>query len=48
MADDGWYGNPDWATPERADAFVDTVCDEVLERVNMVFAAHTARAERIG
>jgi creatinine amidohydrolase len=43
MADDGWYGNPSWATQERADDFVDTVCEQIIPRIDLVFDAHAAR-----
>jgi len=43
LADAGWYGNPGWATPERAKAFVDTVADGVLERVEQVVQARDIR-----
>lgn len=39
MAHDGWFGNPGWATPERAERFVDEVCDAMVERVRMVLDA---------
>lgn len=29
IADDGWYGNPDWATPEEAATFADTVAADI-------------------
>jgi creatinine amidohydrolase len=43
LADDGWYGNPHWATADRVDTFVRVVADEVVERVRSVIAAHRAR-----
>lgn len=43
MADDGWYGNPSWATQERADGFVDTVCEQIIKRIDLVFDAQRAR-----
>lgn len=43
MADDGWYGNPSWATQDRADAFVDTVCERIIKRIDLVFDAQAAR-----
>lgn len=36
IADDGWYGNPGWATEERAAAFAVTVADEVAARVDSI------------
>jgi creatinine amidohydrolase len=43
LADDGWYGNPQWATTDRADKFVRVVADAVLALVRSVIAAHEAR-----
>lgn len=43
LADDGWYGNPQWATADRASTFVRVVADEVLALVRSVVAAHQAR-----
>jgi creatinine amidohydrolase len=43
LADDGWYGNPHWATAERADTFVRVVADGVVAGVRSVIAAHRAR-----
>ncbi len=39
LAVDGWYGNPTWATEERAGHFVDLVSDGVVELVRGVVAA---------
>ena len=36
MATDGWYGNPGWATAARAEGFVGTVTDEVMQRLEAV------------
>jgi creatinine amidohydrolase len=36
MASDGWYGNPGWATRDRADGFVATVTGEIMKRLEMV------------
>ena len=33
---DGWYGNPRWATSERADGFVNAVADAVMERLSAI------------
>jgi creatinine amidohydrolase len=43
QANDGWYGNPLWATPERAATFTKVVADGVLELVESVIAAHELR-----
>lgn len=39
LAVDGWYGNPLWATQERASQFVDVVADGVVELVHVVRSA---------
>ena len=39
MAEDGWYGDPGWATATRAGAFVDTVAVEVVRGVEQVLSA---------
>jgi creatinine amidohydrolase len=46
LADDGWYGHPQWATGDRAATFTDVVADEVLRLVRSVMAAHEARGSR--
>jgi creatinine amidohydrolase len=38
IAVDGWYGDPWWATPERAATFAQTVADAVTERLDEVLA----------
>jgi creatinine amidohydrolase len=43
LADDGWYGDPQWASIDRAAKFVDIVADGVLAGVQSVLAAHQAR-----
>lgn len=43
LADDGWYGNPQWATPERAEQFTKVVAEGVLEQLEVVFAARDIR-----
>jgi len=45
LADEGWYGNPHWATSERAEAFADVVADGVVELVEGVVAARKARTD---
>ena len=45
LADDGWYGNPHWATAERAESFADVVADGVVELVEGVVAARKARTD---
>ena len=39
LAEDGWYGNPGWATPERAAQFTKTVTDAVLQSLDQVMGA---------
>jgi creatinine amidohydrolase len=46
LADDGWYGHPQWATTERAATFTNVVSDEVLRLVRSVVSAHEARRPR--
>lgn len=46
LADEGWYGNPTWATQERADAFTKVVADAVLEQLEAVFRARDIRKGR--
>lgn len=43
LAEDGWYGDPTWATAGRADVFVDTVADEVVRGVERVMSARRGR-----
>ncbi|HEX4976977.1 MAG TPA: creatininase family protein [Nocardioides sp.] len=43
LADDGWYGNPQWATADRAAEFPGVVAEGVVELVRSVVAAHAAR-----
>lgn len=45
LADEGWYGNPHWATAERAATFADVVADGVVEQVEGVVAARKARTD---
>jgi hypothetical protein len=43
LADDGWYGNPGWATPDRAAKFTTVVADGVLELLDTVLKARDVR-----
>lgn len=36
MAVDGWYGNPGWATRDRAEDFAGTVTGEIIKRLETV------------
>ena len=41
IADDGWYGNPAWATPERAAEFAATVADDIANTVTSIMKMRT-------
>lgn len=43
LADDGWYGNPHWATIERSKDFTDVVASGVLEGIDVVLSARRPR-----
>ncbi|MGH9245247.1 MAG: creatininase family protein [Acidimicrobiales bacterium] len=43
IADDGWYGNPGWATAAAAEAFAATVATEVEDAVRRVLAVRRRR-----
>ncbi len=34
----GWYGDPAWADPDRAATFAATVADDIVQRVEHIFA----------
>lgn len=36
IADDGWYGNPEWADEERAADFATTVADDIANSVESI------------
>ena len=44
LADDGWYGNPQWATDERSKDFTDVVASGVLAGIEVVTNARRNRA----
>jgi creatinine amidohydrolase len=46
LADDGWYGNPGWATPDRAAKFTTVVADGVLELLGTVLKARDIRRKQ--
>ena len=46
LAQEGWYGNPTWATEDRARSFADTVAAGVLDLVAHVFTARDIRHGR--
>lgn len=43
LADDGWYGNPGWATPDRAERFAREVATAALERIEMILEVQRRR-----
>jgi creatinine amidohydrolase len=43
IAADGWYGDPTWATPERAATFPSAVVDEIVERLEAIGALELGR-----
>ena len=45
LADDGWFGNPQWATTDRAGSFTDVVATGVLEGIEVVTNARRIRTE---
>lgn len=46
MASDGWYGDPSWATADRADGFVATLSDEIMKRLDLVLHANERHADQ--
>lgn len=46
LADDGWYGNPAWATRERAESFAAVVADGVIELLGGVMKARDIRRKQ--
>ncbi|HEX6148936.1 creatininase family protein [Nocardioides sp.] len=44
LADDGWYGNPGWATLDRSKDFADVVAGGVLAGIEVVLNARRVRA----
>lgn len=44
LADDGWYGNPHWASVERSKDFTDVVATGVLAGIDVVMNARRIRA----
>lgn len=43
LAADGWYGDPAWATSERAQAFVATIAEETTRQIREVTALQQRR-----
>jgi creatinine amidohydrolase len=46
LAADGWYGDPGWATEERAGGFAERVAGELERQVNEVLALRRRAQER--
>jgi creatinine amidohydrolase len=46
FGDDGWYGDPEWATRQRADDFAPRVGAEVARQVTEVLAVRRRATER--
>lgn len=44
LADDGWFGNPQWASTDRAAGFTEVVADGVMEGIEVVLNARRIRA----
>lgn len=42
IAPDGWYGDPGWATTERAATFPEAVVDEIVERLRKIGAVEVS------
>jgi len=43
LADDGWFGDPGWATPDRAATFAADVAEACLERVRWILDLQARR-----
>ena len=43
IAADGWYGDPAWATPERAATFPSAVVDDIVKQLEAIAALEVAR-----
>jgi creatinine amidohydrolase/Fe(II)-dependent formamide hydrolase-like protein len=48
LATDGWYGNPGWATADRAAKFTTVVADGVLDLLGGVLKARDIRRTQQG
>jgi creatinine amidohydrolase/Fe(II)-dependent formamide hydrolase-like protein len=46
LADDGWYGNPWWATSEEANTFTKRTADEVIRQVQSARKARVVAQSR--
>jgi creatinine amidohydrolase len=47
LADDGWYGDPAWATPDRAERFAQDVADAAMPRIRMIVDLQDRRRSTI-
>jgi creatinine amidohydrolase/Fe(II)-dependent formamide hydrolase-like protein len=45
LCDDGWFGNPGWASADRAAKFTTVVADGVLELIDTVLKARDIRRD---
>jgi creatinine amidohydrolase len=43
IAADGWYGDPTWATPERAATFPSAVVDDIVKQLDAIDALEVTR-----
>jgi creatinine amidohydrolase/Fe(II)-dependent formamide hydrolase-like protein len=43
IAAEGWYGDPMWATPERAATFPSAVVDEIARQLDAIEALEVTR-----
>lgn len=43
IAAEGWYGDPTWATPERAATFPTAVVDAIVKQLDAIGALEVAR-----
>jgi len=48
LADDGWYGNPSWASEERAQTFAADVAVAALERIERILDIQARRRAGAG
>jgi creatinine amidohydrolase len=46
LCHDGWFGNPTWATTDRAEKFAAVVADGVLEQLAVVMRARDIRRQQ--
>ncbi|HZB79031.1 MAG TPA: hypothetical protein VE522_04220, partial [Actinomycetota bacterium] len=48
IAEEGWYGDPSWATPERAATFPTRIVDEIAARLEEIGALGDVELEPPG